>query len=90
MKMEKIMSCKAAVTLSAIWFMVFVLSKVTAIDTVLCGKGMDVIGNEYWRFLTAGFIQTNLIHTLGNIYLILWSGHIPRNLNPQIYTFLGI
>ena len=72
--MEKIRSCKVAVTLSAIWFVVFVLSKVTTIDTVLCGKGMDVIGNEYWRFLTAGFIQTNLIHTLGNIYLILWLG----------------
>lgn len=72
--MEKLMSCKATVAISAIWFVVFVMSKVTAIDTVLYGKGMNVIGNEYWRFLTAGFVQTNLIHTLGNIYLICWLG----------------
>lgn len=64
--MEKLMSCKATVAISAIWFVVFALSRVTAIDTVLSGKGMNVIGNEYWRFLTAGFVQTNLIHTLGN------------------------
>ena len=74
MSMEKLVSCKATIAIFAIWFAVFVLSKVTAIDTVLSGKGMNVIGNEYWRFLTAGFVQTNLIHTLGNIYLICWLG----------------
>ena len=72
--MEKLMSCKVTVTLSAIWFAVFALSKVMPIDTMLCGKGIKVIGNEYWRFLTAGFVQTNLIHTLGNIYLFCWLG----------------
>ena len=72
--MEKIMSCKATAALSVTWLVIFVFSKMTTIDTVLCGKGMNVIGNEYWRFLTAGFVQNNLIHTLGNIYLILWLG----------------
>lgn len=72
--MEKIMFCKATAALSVTWLVIFVFSKMTIIDTMLCGKGMNVIGNEYWRFLTAGFVQNNLIHTLGNIYLILWLG----------------
>ena len=74
MSMEKLVSCKATIAISTIWLLVFALSRTMDIDTVLCGKGMNVIGKEYWRFLTAGFVQTNLIHTLGNIYLILWLG----------------
>ena len=72
--MEKIMSCKATAVLSTIWLVVFALSKIAGVDAILSGKGINVIGNEYWRFLTAGFVQTNLIHTLGNIYLICWLG----------------
>ena len=72
--MEKITSCKATTALAVIWFAVYVLSKVTNIDTILCSKGMNHIGNQYWRFLTAGFVQNNLIHVLGNIYLMIWLG----------------
>ena len=72
--MEKVTSCKATVLLVVIWFAVYVLSKATSIDVILCSKGINNIGNQYWRFLTAGFVQNNMIHVFGNIYLIIWLG----------------
>ena len=72
--MNKLFEGKAAVTVSAIWFLVFILSCRTEIESVLCSRGINVIGKEYYRYLTAGLVHTNLIHTLGNIYIILWIG----------------
>ena len=72
--MERITSCKVTTVLAVIWFVVYVLSKETNIDAILCSKGMNYIGNQYWRFFSAGFVQNNLIHVLGNIYLIIWLG----------------
>ena len=72
--MQKIKERKASSILVFIWLVLHALAHRTDIELLLCGKGINVIGIEYWRFLTAGFVQTNPIHTLGNVYLISWLG----------------
>ena len=54
--MEKLVSCKATIAISTIWLVVFALARTMDIDTVLCGKGMNMIGKEYWRFFIIGFV----------------------------------
>lgn len=77
--MKHLIAERASLVLSAIWLSVFLLTHVTDVASVLCGKGIRIISNEYYRFFTAGLVHTNLVHTLGNIYLILWLGNKYEN-----------
>lgn len=65
---------KASVILSIVWLIIFLLTCKTNIAENFWGKGRSVIGKEYYRFITAGLLHTNIIHVLGNVYMILWLG----------------
>lgn len=72
--MQKLYERKASSFLVFIWLVMFALAQNTDLDLLLCGKGSNIIGLEKWRFYTAGFIHTNPIHVLGNVYLMYWLG----------------
>lgn len=72
--MQKLKERKASSILVIVWLVMYILAQSTDMDLLLCGKGSNIIGLEKWRFFTAGFVQTNLIHVLGNIYLMYWLG----------------
>ena len=72
--MQKLQERKASSILVFVWLVMYVLAQRTDLDLLLCAKGSNTVGMELWRFFTASFVQTNLFHTLGNVYLIYWLG----------------
>ena len=41
----------------------------------LSAKGIDIIGHEYYRFVTGPFLHFNLIHMLANVAALFWVGY---------------
>lgn len=72
--MQKLYERKASSFLVFIWLVIFALAQRTDLELLLCGKGSNIIGIEKWRFYSAGFVHTNPIHVLGNMYLMSWLG----------------
>lgn len=58
--------------LEMIWIAIFLLTCITDIESVLCGKGINLIDGEFYRFVTAGLVHTHPVHVLGNVYLMHW------------------
>lgn len=72
--MKIFLSYPASISLSIIWIFIFLLSNFIDTTSLFCVRGINNINQEYWRYLTAGFTQNNMIHTLGNVYLLIWLG----------------
>lgn len=54
---------------------VFVVTHMNTLD-ILCSKGMNQIGNQYYRLLTAGLTHTHILHMLANVCAMLWIGYL--------------
>lgn len=71
-----------------IWILIFnnndVLSSV-------CGKGLRQIGNEYYRFFTAGLTHTNIVHLMANICAMFWIGYLyEQSLGSVKFLLVGV
>ena len=49
-----------------IWIALFVIGRFTNVEMVLCGKGANMISDEYYRLFTASFLHVGLIHLIAN------------------------
>ncbi len=59
------------------WIVVWVLV-VTNKNTldVMCGKGIKHVGNQYYRFLTAGLTHTHFLHMAANVCAMFFIGYL--------------
>ena len=74
-----------------LWAVLFILSRFTGIADVLCGKGIEHIHGEYWRFLTASFLHTGLFHLISNcIGLYFATGYLDGKVSGIVIALLGI
>ncbi len=62
--------------LIAIWLSIWITTAIYDISPMLCGKGICNIGNEYYRFFTAGLTHTNVFHLLANVSAMFWLGYL--------------
>lgn len=74
-----VLKMPGAIMIILVWIFVWCLVKAKNIAPALCGKGISQIGNEYYRFASAGLTHTNLIHLLVNVGAMLWIGHLYEN-----------
>ncbi len=66
----------ATIVLISVWAVVWVLALIYDITPMVAGKGMDLIGNQYYRVVTAGFAHTGVFHLLANASVLLWLGYL--------------
>lgn len=60
-----------------VWLVVWILTLFSEhIASTLCGNGIAKIGNEYYRFLTAILVHTDIIHLAVNISAMFWIGFL--------------
>ena len=73
-----------------IWVVLFLVN--TRIDLLyyLAAKGIDIIGHEYYRFITGPFLHFNLIHLLANVVSIFWAGYfIEKSIGSAKFAAFG-
>ncbi len=67
--------------LVAVWAIVYLIGLKTELSDLLANKGISVLGKEYYRFFTALFLHSNLLHMLLNSAALYFVGIY---LEPQI------
>lgn len=66
-----------ALAIMFIWLVIWMLTLANEhIAPALCGNGIAKTGNEYYRFLTAGLVHTDIIHLLANASAMFWIGFL--------------
>ncbi len=68
------MPCTIAII--TVWAAVWCVIAVKDISPLLGGKGISKIGNDYYRFFTAGLTHTSLKHLLVNAFAMFWVGYL--------------
>ena len=64
------------VAIILLWISIWVLVITKNCDPVLSGKGISRVGNEYYRFFTAGLTHISFIHLLANASAMFWVGYL--------------
>lgn len=72
---NRISKMPGSILIILVWVIVWCLVTTKNIAPVLSGKGTSRIGNEYYRFLTAGLTHTSLIHLIVNV-CAFWVGYL--------------
>lgn len=73
------------------WIVVWTLMEVKNVALALSGKGIAQIGNEYYRFFTAGLTHKNLIHLIVNVCAMFWIGYLYEERTGSVrFVLLGI
>lgn len=73
---NRISKMPGSILIILVWIVVWCLVATKNIAPALSGKGTSHIGNEYYRFLTAGLTHTSLIHLLVNVCAMFWIGYL--------------
>ena len=73
------------------WIVVWSIMEVKNVALALSGKGIAQIGNEYYRFFTAGLTHKNLIHLIVNVCAMFWIGYLYEERTGSVrFVLLGI
>lgn len=74
-----------------IWAGLFLFNRFYNIADALCGKGMENINGEYYRFFTASFLHTGFIHLTANcLGLYFATIYLDGKVSGTIIALLGI
>jgi len=88
---REINKCPASFFIIGIWSLLFLINYSINIADILCGKGINIIGNDYYRFATATFIHFNLIQLIANIAALYWVGvFLEQQLSFKEFIVFGI
>lgn len=89
---NKIAKQPVSLIICLVWIIVWILV-VTNKNTldVLCGKGINQFGNQYYRFFTAGLTHTHILHMLANVCAMFWTGYLyERRIGSVKFLFIGM
>lgn len=95
MKFERVneLKIKGNYVIITVWIMVFLIGLKVNMEEMLICKGIDVIGSEYYRFITALFLHFNLLHLLANAFSLYYIGYfLEKQIRPIqfiIFSLLG-
>lgn len=80
------------VLICVVWIVIWILVVSNKnILPVLGAKGLKQIGNQYYRFFTAGLTHTNILHLLANVGAMFWIGYLYENHIGSIkFLFVGL
>ena len=73
--MDKITSAKSTLFIIIVWVILFLINQKINIIPILCGKGINIITGEYYRFITGAMLHNNFIHLLANCLALYWIGY---------------
>lgn len=57
-----------------VWSAVWIAVMAGNAATVLSGKGISLVGKEYYRFFTAGLTHVSFLHLAANLITMYWIG----------------
>lgn len=84
-------NCKASILLIILWTVLFILSKRFNLIQGFSGRGIKLIGNEYYRYFTGPLLHFNLIHLSVNIIAVFWIGYFAEQSIGSIrFFFFGV
>lgn len=79
--MNKVAQHGLSYGLILIWIAFWLVGRRINLTEPLAGKGLNLIGHEYYRFGTALLLHKDALHLLGNILALYWVGVY---LEPQV------
>ncbi len=90
--MGRIAKMPVSIAIILVWLVIWILVSCNKnVLPLLEGKGISQIGNQYYRFFTAGLTHTNAIHLLANVCAMLWIGFLYENRIGSIrYLIIGV
>lgn len=71
----KLKEVKASVCIALIWILFFIADCIWHLLPLLCGKGLAIIGQDYYRLFTGVLLHGNVWHLLVNVTGIYWIGY---------------
>ena len=89
--LKRLSTMPGTVTIILLWVAVWVLVITKNCLPVLSGKGISIVGNECYRFFTAGLTHANLIHLLANVSAMFWIGYFyEHSLGTMKFVVIGM
>ena len=87
--LNKLIKQPASLIICLAWIIVWILV-VTNKNTlgIVCGKGIRQVGNQYYRFFTAGLTHTHILHMLANVCAMFWIGYLYEQRLGSVRFFL--
>lgn len=73
--LETCKSCKATCAILILWTILFLLGIPADLATPFAGRGIGIIGHEYYRFFTGSLLHVNAAHLIANSIGIYWAGY---------------
>lgn len=90
--LDRIAKMPVSIAIILIWIIIWILvSCNNHVLPLLEGKGISQIGDQYYRFFTAGLTHTHAIHLLANVCAMFWIGFLYENRIGSIrYLIIGV
>ena len=74
-----------------LWILLYLIGRFTDIDKYLCGKGINNISGQYYRYFTASFLHASLFHVVANSAILYFiTIYLDGKLNGVAIALLGI
>ena len=78
--LSKLAKMPISLTIIIVWVIVWLLVISNKnILPILGGKGIAQLGNQYYRFFTAGVVHKNVVHLIFNACAMFWIGYLYEN-----------
>lgn len=88
--MDKVKNIKSTLFIIIVWIMLFLINKKINIMPLLCGKGINNIAGEYYRFFTGTMMHNSFIHLLANCATLYWIGYyLEKNIGSGKFLIFG-
>lgn len=71
---NRIKKLKSTFIIIVIWIIFYILCSIFGIESTFYNKGLNYIGNEYYRIFTGMFLHINTFHLLANVFALYWIG----------------
>ena len=70
-----------------LWILLYLIGRFTDIDKYLCGKGINNISGQYYRYFTASFLHASLFHVVANVIFSFSSKNAEKSVGGSVIIF---